>query len=322
MDQLKKKQSDGNAKSAIDKEYALIEKEIAVRNQLGYDKTKPVKDNSKTSSNINSKKQKELMKIVYSNYNGNKNITNSKVYTTNYERLDSNGQVVQSNGKDFIYVFTPEFENYLNSTVEDTVDNAVANSSVDISDEDANRMKEILPYIIMGMGASESSWCSKSQRAIDAGIGETQSYTGLTYGGLDAMNDNAYVTFGNYSCSTKVSDYASLNKSIKMSTEMYTHMIVSNLSGENTSVDDAFLEAEIQYAGGKTTLGAENCAAYHMAMMNEFYSQDNGQSMFRDSAGEFVSDAINSEIVKYDINNTPINISIVGVKDSDYEQIN
>ena len=264
-----------------------------------------------------------LFNIVKENYTGTKSLENASFYTTNFVKT-KNGVVAQSNGSSFVYAFTNEFDEFLEETVNNSVDNAVeyiSNSDGYFTEEDGERLKDILPYVVKGMGASESAWCSDSPY-YSLGVGDTQSFTGLTYFGLDAMNENAFSTFGTYACSTDVSDYNTVEKSIQMSVDMYVHMVAVKMSKDQTiSVNDAFLDAELMYTGGDTS-GAKECTAYQMSMMDEFYGEDNnGEALFKDSAENFVANAVDNGYVSYDENNIPSNISVVSPDSSDYAQI-
>lgn len=173
----------------------------------------------------------------------------------------------QYNGSQYNYHFTKEFNQELENIANDVVDSVIP--SANLTEEDKAYLKKLLPYVIKGVGASESGWNDGSE-----------GYVGLTEADM-AGTQWFSATFGDQTYDTNISHYNTPAKGARMAATMFVHW-ANYYKGKNP-------EAGINQAiwsgwGGAGTCsytGAPSCAAYQLCMADAFYKQDHpGESLF------------------------------------------
>jgi hypothetical protein len=180
---------------------------------------------------------------------------------------DSNGRRhYQDNGSQYTYNFSAKFNQELDDIAADVIGSITSNN---LSTEEKAYLQKLLPYIIKGIGASESSWSDSSQ-----------GYVGLTSAGMSGLQYLAS-TFGNKTYDTDISSYNTPEKGADIAARMFVHWV----DYYKYKYPNASIEQVIWYAwggaGSSSYTGGYANAAYQAGMAAAFYKQDNdGDELF------------------------------------------
>lgn len=201
-------------------------------------------------------------------------VTTGTVSTSDSTNKTALYRANQANGNQYTYTFTSEFNTAFDEKVADLLDNVQEGK---FTDEEKAYLQQVIPYIVKGVGSSESSWSDGSQ-----------GYVGLTKGGLNA-NINTYLgyTFKESNYSTNISDYTQPIDGAEMSAAMLIHWAEHYKNNEGYDLNTALWKGQVSYCGGSSN------AAYQLGMANDFYMQDCGNNLFEGTCANVVSNLSN-----------------------------
>ena len=164
----------------------------------------------------------------------------------------------QVNGNQYNYSFSKDFNAELEKSVNDLVDDVIDGR---FSEQEKMYLKKVVPYIVKGIGASESSWSSSKG-----------GFVGLTSDGLNGVDYFNY-TFKHNNFSNDLKEYVTPKSGAELSAAMIIHW-ASYYKQNNTNIENALWLGQVSYCGG------ESNAAYQLGMANDFYVQDTGDLLF------------------------------------------